>query len=626
MKPSTLALGSTLLCLTTLGLWSAPASGDLGAGDLDPAFGVGGLVAAPTGMVMGNLMSSAEAVVFQSDGKIVVAGVASHAGEVSTVVVRYLDDGTIDPTFGTAGIVNTPNLRVGDPFVNGPNSAAVQSDDKIVVAGTGGALGTESVGLVRYLPDGGLDPTFGSGGMVSTAISPTQPLRGAGVVVQPDGKLVVAGTAEDSSNGPFDTVDVGFAVLRYLSDGTLDATFGSGGIAVVSFAMTPVEGEGTALALQSDGKIVVAGDDNGGIALIRLNANGSLDAGFGTGGKVSGPPLTSVLVEPDGDIAGAYRSSLYRYLPTGVADGTFGNAGVAALSSAFASLGTPVAREPDGSYVVANGLVDGIGTGLNVGVERILSDGTPDPAFGASGLASFPQPPFSAIPAAVAIEPDGKIVAAGIADDPGVLSGFSVARFLVQSERPPVVCAAVGGSRDFLPNAPGPRLFLDKTFTPNGANLSLRGALVLPTGVTFADLDPGSNGARIVVDDAASMARVDVKLPGGAYAGSGTRGWTENGSHTIWTYKDRTGAPLNGVTEITLRDQSRTLAGEVGVSAKGRRGTYPIDTPAGDFPMQAIVVLGGPAASTAGECGQSVFSPTECTLRRGRDVHCQATS
>src|SRR5207244_2135037 len=133
--------------------------------------------------------------------------------------------------------------------------------------------------LAAWASPGDLDPSFGTGGQVITPISSGYDAANA-LVVQPDGKLVAAGHAYNAGN-------IVFALVRYNADGTLDGTFGSGG------KVTTVIGtasRGTALVLQPDGKLVAAGYTYNGkstaFALVRYNTNGSLDTSFGSGGKV----------------------------------------------------------------------------------------------------------------------------------------------------------------------------------------------------------------------------------------------------------------------------------------------------------------------------------------------------
>jgi uncharacterized delta-60 repeat protein len=186
--------------------------------------------------------------------------------------------GAVDSTFGTNGLVQT-DLGSDDML----RSVSVQADGKIVAAGSRGSAGsaTQNFAVVRYMPDGTLDSTFGSGGIVTSAFDGI----GSSVLVQPhDGKIVLGGTVP---NGAME-------VARFNPDGSLDASFGSAGLALISFCPSSNCQRGEAVALDTANRIVVAGhalDSVGtiaseGFAVARLLPDGSLDATFGTAGKV----------------------------------------------------------------------------------------------------------------------------------------------------------------------------------------------------------------------------------------------------------------------------------------------------------------------------------------------------
>ena len=189
-----------------------------------------------------------------------------------------------DTGFGTGGKVTTP-IGTDSDYAQ---DVAVQADGKIIVSGyTKVSLFDTDFALVRYNADGSLDTGFGTGGKVTTAFG-TGYDEAYSVTVQADGKIIVAGSANNGSED--------FALVRYNADGSLDSGFGTGGKVT-----TPI-GAGTDTAydvlVQSDGKIVVAGQASGtgyDFALARYNADGSLDTGFGTGGTV----LTAVSANND---------------------------------------------------------------------------------------------------------------------------------------------------------------------------------------------------------------------------------------------------------------------------------------------------------------------------------------
>jgi len=287
-----LLLGVVCVCRTG---WPA-------TGDLDPSFGAGGVVTTPVGGA-----GSIFALALQPDGRIVAAGQGALAHFFT--IVRYLSDGTLDSGFGTGGIVQTlPEGRAnGIAF-----GVAVQPDGKIVVAGQVNDPSGSVLGLMRLLPDGGPDASFGTAGsVVDGALS-----GGRAVVVQGDGRIVVA-LAQAS-------------LARYLSDGSRDPSFGTGGIATAPVGATAGTG---ALLLQPDGKpVAVWAMSSGGMDLVRWDAIGSLDTTFGTGGVVtaSGAPFygPALARQPDGKLllgSGdiTFLSTLRRWDAAGNRDLTF---------------------------------------------------------------------------------------------------------------------------------------------------------------------------------------------------------------------------------------------------------------------------------------------------------------
>src|SRR6266571_1180196 len=274
-------------------------AGALGtAGTLDTGFGTAGTGIVTTPIPSGS-STSANAIAV-SGTNILVAGQSLIGVRFVIALAQYTSTGALDNTFGGTGIVTTP-IASGDAAAT---ALAVQGDGKIVAAGLAGSASTQvwDVALLRYNTDGSFDTSFGRGdGIVTTDIGSSSNYANA-LALQADGKIVVAGNAFANSS----TSDI--AVLRYNADGTLDTTgFGSpNGYVTTSVGAFD---NGFAVAVQPlDGKIVVAGNADAGIAdrlaLLRYNADGSPDSGFGTGGIVtraaSGPST----------IAGAFAVAL----------------------------------------------------------------------------------------------------------------------------------------------------------------------------------------------------------------------------------------------------------------------------------------------------------------------------
>jgi uncharacterized delta-60 repeat protein len=196
---------------------------------------------------------------------------------LSPALVSGQTPGTLDPSFGAGGIVTTD---FGGSSAN-VRALAVQPDGKIVAAGGAFVNGIADFALARYNPDGTLDGSFGIGGTATSPFDfPGSFDQVGGAVLQPDGKIVMAGSAVLNQFAVF-------ALARYNSNGTLDAGFGTGGVVTTDFGQ--LSAEAFSVAVQPDGKIVLAGEANidGGydFALARYNSNGTLDASFGTAAR-----------------------------------------------------------------------------------------------------------------------------------------------------------------------------------------------------------------------------------------------------------------------------------------------------------------------------------------------------
>jgi uncharacterized delta-60 repeat protein len=329
-------------------------------GDLDATFDTDGKV---TTDLFGGF-DAASAVAIQSDGKIVAAGYFEDFddGVPYFALVRYESNGNPDPTFGAGGKVkidftNYSSIRV---------DVAIQNDGKIVFVGTVGAFGVQTdFGLARYDTNGNPDPAFGIGGKVTTDFFGNSD-EATSVAIQNDGKIVVAGIARGIS------FYSDFALARYDTNGDLDATFSTGGKVTTDFFGKDDRASG--VAIQSDGKIIAAGTATNGFnydyGLARYDASGSLDATFGIGGKATT------------DFFGEYDA------------------------------GSSVAIQSDGKIVVAGGVGGSVLT-ADFGIVRYDTNGNPDPTFGIGSKVTTDF--FGAIDFAsdVVIQSDGKIVAVG---------------------------------------------------------------------------------------------------------------------------------------------------------------------------------------------------------------------
>jgi uncharacterized delta-60 repeat protein len=266
-------------------------------GSVDSSFG------STTGRVITNFGATEQALalVIQPDGKIVVAGRTNKPapnGNFDFALARYEAAGTLDLTFGTAGLVTTDfGGSVDRAF-----AMALQPDGKLVVVGDSDA----NFALARYNPNGSLDPGFGAdgSGKVITSFGGTD--QASAVILQPDGKIVVAGQTDTG-------ISTDFALARYMPDGSLDGTFGSGGRVTTNFTGNS-DDLGSAVVLQSDGKIVVGGTSEDNFALARYTPEGALDIPFGIEGKVTTnlggeDVLHALALQPDGAIVAVGESA-----------------------------------------------------------------------------------------------------------------------------------------------------------------------------------------------------------------------------------------------------------------------------------------------------------------------------
>ena len=395
-------------------------------GSLDPAFGTGGRVTTP----IGTSTDYAYALALQPDGKILVAGAAYSSSNYDFAVARYNVDGSLDPTFGTGGLVTTP-IGTGSDYISG---LAIQSDGKIVAAGYASIGSNNDFALVRYNADGSLDAGFGASGKVTTAIG-TAGDQADAVAIQPDGKIVAAGYAYIGSNNDF-------ALVRYNADGSLDAGFGTSGKVTTAFGTGNDYAYG--VAIQPDGKIVAAGNGvvsgNSKFAVARYSSNGSLDTAFGTGGKVttaigsSGHAGYAMALQSDGKIVatgGAYVASRWdfavaRYNVDGSLDSSFDVDGKLNTSVGEGDYGRSVAIAGGGKIVVAGSAATG--TRNDFAVVRYNADGGLDSSFDVDGKVVSPGGCTNDEGRGVAWQSDGKIVVAGMSSN-GPSTDFAVARY-----------------------------------------------------------------------------------------------------------------------------------------------------------------------------------------------------
>ncbi|MBA5874907.1 MAG: DUF4347 domain-containing protein, partial [Nitrospira sp. CR1.2] len=342
-------------------------------GTLDTSFGGG------DGMAFAGIVGRAETMVLQADGKVVLSGYTTTGG-YQVCLVRFNADGTLDTSFGGGDGIASSGVY------GSAKDVALQTDGKFLVAAD---LSNSNFNLMRFNSDGSLDTSFGGGsGYVSTDLAGSTD-RADSLTIQSDGKVLLSGFG-------FNGTSFDFALVRYNTDGSLDTSFNGTGKALTDFVANSSD-MGNEVRMQADGKIVVAGWSNAGgtndFAIARYNTNGTLDTGFGTGGKVTinlgGSDLAEGLtIQSDGKIlvtgtAGINGGDvgLVRLNTDGSLDTTFGGGdGIVTTDYSGASddRGYSVAVQNDGRIVVSGTTqVGGLG-GYNVALNRYSSTGSLD--------------------------------------------------------------------------------------------------------------------------------------------------------------------------------------------------------------------------------------------------------
>jgi uncharacterized delta-60 repeat protein len=388
-----------------------------GAGSLDPTFGTNGIVTTAN--------TGANAAAIQNDGKIVVAGsISTGQNPRQPGIMRYNIDGTLDPNFGSGGRVIVPaTVEVGPVF-----AVAIQSDGKILAA----TPNNLRVGVFRFNANGTPDRTFGSNGVAT--ITPSVLDEGSflvgGIVVQSDGKILVAAN---------DTGTAAQTFGRLLSNGQPDSTFGTNGMApLVTGAQT--------LALQPGGQILVLSFSAGGGTAVRYTTNGSLDTTFSGAGQApgfgSGSPGGLAVINSTSKfiVTGSLIKSLtfkdsvsgfllVRYMSDGVIDSSFGRNGIAVtpFPGNMISSALSVAIQANGDIVAAGETATTASGPSDFALARYTANGTLDTTFGNGGFVSTPFGNSIASVNTVLIQTDGKILALGNSDN-----GTTLARYFAQ--------------------------------------------------------------------------------------------------------------------------------------------------------------------------------------------------
>ncbi|MGI8956533.1 MAG: delta-60 repeat domain-containing protein [Chthoniobacterales bacterium] len=507
---------------------------------------------------------------------------------LASIHVGFAADGDLDLTFGNGGSVTTDFQHSTDIAY----AVARQADGKLVVVGTtytNNDYSGEDFALLRYNADGTVDGTFGVNGRVTTDF-PGLAAVISSVVIQPDGKILVAGGAF-----PAFTFLGDFELARYNPNGSLDTTFGSGGIVTTSFP-----GQGSyafALALQTDGKIIAAGTDfvnfssedssNTDFGLERYNPDGTPDATFGNGGQVTtnfdgfNDDAFSVLIQPDGKIvavgsaknpANFYDFAAARYLASGTIDTTFGSAGK--VRTDFGDHNFDQARsaalQADGKIVAAGFAISQNGLTQNFALARYGTNGILDTTFSGDGITQIDFGSCCQSARSVLLQGDGKIITVGYPNSESSDSDFLLARL----------------------NTAGA---LDTTFGVGGK-----------VRASFGDLNDGANGALL---------QPDGKIVAVGFHPTPSNRFSEfevarflggSGSLSITSAVSRKTHGSAGTFDIPL-----PLTGEPGVEDRSTGGNYGLV-----FNFNADVISGSAAVTsgTGSVSGLPVFAGNTMTV------------
>lgn len=608
-----------LLVAVALLLWSgATLAAD---GDLDSSFGTLGKVTTSLAT-----FSSAADVAIQPDGKIVVVGTLLNAiGEApAMVVLRYDSLGVLDPTFNGVGYATAGVDTFGGKGV----AIAIQSDGRILVLGQSEQIthGASALFVMRYESNGLPDSTFGGDGMAE----PTSLVASAtDIALTETGEILVSFVGADASFNLYPSV------LRLLSGGGLDSTFGDDGIATLpGFPL----GGGPTIAFRPDGQIILGASNLMQISPVfvtafaagRLSATGDVDTSFGTGGI--SPAYGETVYVAGGASATALQSD-NRIVLAGGTDGAFALVGMGANGGMDASFGSAgVFSDPFATHasdVLAHGgMFLAAGGNPQFALARVTPAGVLDATFGSGGRVTtdFGDPSSSA--AAIAVQDNGAIVAVGTTQS-STASSIALARYLAD---PPGCMSGTDADDDGICDADDEcpdgsdfsraRLVLTDLQLPSCDDRVLLNATL--TLSSTADIDPDATGVRLLVRNGAGAIVLDETLPAGAYDEETQTGWRTRMSSGGATWRFSRPSTGGAMLSRAVLQRRVSTADTVKVLLKGH-GVCFSAAPA-VLPLTTTVVLTPPQAVDA-RCGDARFPGDPgpvCLIRSGgRKIACR---
>lgn len=589
------------------------------AGQFDPTFNLTGVIVDPKVPVAGDGVLS---VAIQPDGKILAGGdeLSSDQTSWSPILARYTSQGQLDPTFGTNGFVRFASSG----YYGDAKSIVLQSDGKIVLVLVPDGYLSIDPAVVRLNPNGTFDASFGSGGIATLDPDGNSDSTAAAVLIQQDGKLIVAGSIQQQA-----------ALFRLNSDGTLDTTYGSGGTGYVMDPVSVNHSYFTSACLEPNGDVVTTGNNIdpqnlSSVFAARVLSSGNLDTTFNGGGNVT-PSLPSgdntadgVALQTDGKVVLTAQTdsgvAILRLKADGSADAGFGTGGLVSLGEA--TISAPVIQS-DGKIVVAgdrsfsNTIYGGF-------IDRMNADGSLDKTFNGTGQRLTQIGPSSTDNYfnTVAIQPDDNVIAGGVSDDP--LQNMSVWT-LVRVEGTTSSLALDPSSDSGISNADRVTNVTTPAFdVASSSTLYVRiyrdGALAsssFATGptITLGAQSPGTHQYTMTVVDAAGnestptapySVTIDttpptVQLPAVASGPNAVNSVTITFSKPVYGLtlaslqltRDGAAVPFTGAQTLTTGDNVTWVLGNL-ASLTGTPGSYQLTLPA----TPAVTDLAGNALST----------------------------
>ena len=355
------------------------------SGTLDPTFGNNGIITYDG--TKGD--DRGYSIITDPNGKIIVTGSYYNGNDTDIIVIRLNNDGSLDTTFNNNGI------KIYDAGGNEVGRAiTLDSHGRILITGTSRTGTNYNVITIRLNANGSFDNTFGVNGVV-TFDNKGNDDHGYSIITDSKDRVLIAGKTVSVN-------DTDVLVLRYNENGSLDTTFDGDGIATYDSTLDTAVGE--SMTIDSQGRILITGntaDTNvSNLIILRYNENGSLDNTFGSGGVVTydngdneyGFSITTdsqgrILVTGDSESTTADLIVL-RYKEDGTLDNSFGNGGLVTYNGGTVTAGFCIKTDSQDWAIVA-GVVSSDGNIFNIIIVKFESDGNIDTNFGLSGVATY---------------------------------------------------------------------------------------------------------------------------------------------------------------------------------------------------------------------------------------------